>query len=46
MEAELFSLDGKKRFYEKGKADLNLANELGVKIGKLLKKKSKNLYKK
>ena len=46
IQAELFSLDGKKRFYEKGKADLNLANELGVKIGKLLKKKSKNLYKK
>ena len=46
IQAELFSLDGKKRFYEKGKADLNLANDLGVKIGKLLKKKSKNLYKK
>ena len=46
IEAELFSLDGKKRFYEKGKTDLNLADKLGIKIGKLLKKKSKNLYKK
>ncbi len=46
IEAELFSLDGKKRFYEKAKSNLNSANDLGIKIGKILKKKSKNLYKK
>ena len=46
IEAELFSLDGKKRFYEKGKSNLNLVIKLGNKIGQRLKKKSKNLYKK
>ncbi len=46
MEAELFSLDGKKRFYEKGKSNLRFAKKLGMSLGRRLKKKSKNLYKK
>ena len=46
IESELFSLDGKKRFYEKDSSILSKANQLGKKIGIKLKKKSKNLYKK
>ncbi len=46
IESELFSLDGKKRFYEKAKSNLNLGLKLGTSIGKRLKKKSNNLYKK
>ena len=44
--AELFSLDGKKRFYIKLSKDLKLASELGLEAGKILKKKSNNSYKK
>ncbi len=46
LEAELFSLDGKQRFYIKSSKDLNLAAELGKEVGKILKKKSKDSYKK
>ena len=46
LEAELFSLDGKQRFYFKSSKDLNLAAELGKEVGEILKKKSKDSYKK
>ena len=46
LEAELFSLDGKQRFYLKSSKDLNLAAELGKEVGEILKKKSKDSYKK
>ena len=46
LEAELFSLDGKERFYAKLSKDMSLANELGIEVGEILKKQSKNLYKK
>ena len=46
LEAELFSLDGKQRFYLKLSKDLKLASELGTEVGEALKKQSKNLYKK
>ncbi|MDA9084943.1 hydroxymethylbilane synthase [Candidatus Pelagibacter sp.] len=46
LEAELFSLDGSKRFYLKLSKDLKLASELGLEVGEALKKQSKNSYKK
>ena len=46
LEAELFSLDGTQRFYLKSSKDLNLAAELGKEVGEILKKKSKDSYKK
>ena len=46
LEAELFSLDGKKRFYEKKNSKIRHAKDLGREIGQILKKKSKNCYKK
>ena len=46
LEAELFSLDGKKRFYFMLSKDVNLADELGVEVGKILKKRSNDTYKK
>ena len=45
VEAELFSLDGKQRFYEKKVGNLNEFKEIGKEIGILLKKKSNNSYK-
>jgi len=45
VEAELFSLDGKKRFYEKKVGNLNEFRELGREVGILLKTKSNNSYK-
>ena len=44
--AELFSLDGKQRFYLKLSKDLKLASELGKEVGEILKKQSNNSYKK
>jgi len=44
--AELFSLDGKKRFYLKSSKKLNLASLIGKELGEKIKKRSKNLYKK
>ena len=45
VEAELFSLDGKQRFYEKKSSNLNEYKELGKEVGTLLKTKSNNSYK-
>jgi len=46
LEAELFSLDGKQRFYLKLSKDLKLSSELGREVGEALKKQSNNSYKK
>ncbi len=46
LEGELFSLDGKERFYCKSSRDIKHAAELGIEIGKNLKKQSKGSYKK
>jgi len=46
LEAELFSLDGKQRFYEKKSSKIENAKSLGEEIGKILKVKSNNSYKK
>ena len=46
LEAELFSLDGSKRFYLKSFESINKAEELGIEMGKTLKKMSNNSYKK
>jgi len=43
---ELFSLDGKKRFYLKSSKKLYLSNLAGKELGEKIKKRSKNLYKK
>jgi len=46
LEAELFSLDGSKRFHLKSSKNLDKADELGIEVGKTLKKVSNNSYKK
>ena len=46
LEVELFSLDGKDRFYLKSSKNLDKADELGIEVGKALKKESNNSYKK
>ena len=45
LQAELFSLDGHKRFFEKKSSKINNARELGKELGKILKTKSNNSYK-
>ncbi len=45
VEAELFSLDGSQRFYEKKSGKLENFRELGNEIGQILKIKSNNTYK-
>ena len=45
LEAELFSLDGSKRFYEKKIVKIEKFKEIGKEIGQILKTKSNNLYK-
>ena len=45
LEAELFSLDGKERFYSKSSGNLKFASEIGIEVGEILKKKSKMSYK-
>ena len=45
LEAELFSLDGSKRFYEKKTVKIEKFKEIGKEIGQILKTKSNNLYK-
>ena len=45
LEAELFSLDGKQRFYHSASKDINSAFELGTEVGEILKKESNNSYK-
>jgi len=46
LEAELFSLDGSQRFYEKKSSKIEDAKELGKVVGQSLKKNSNNSYKK
>ena len=46
LSAELFSVDGKNRYFVKDTKSLNLAKELGNGIGEVLKEKSKGSYKK
>ncbi len=46
LEAELFSLDGTVRFYEKKTSTLNKFKQLGIEVGQSLKTKSNNSYKK
>jgi hydroxymethylbilane synthase len=45
LQAELFSLDGKQRFFEKKSSKINNAGELGNELGEILKIKSNNSYK-
>ncbi len=45
LQAELFSLDGKQRFFEKKSSKMNNARELGKELGEILKIKSNNSYK-
>ena len=45
LEAELFSIDGKQRFYHKSSKNINLSLELGKEVGEILKKESNNSYK-
>ena len=45
LKAELFSLDGKQRFFEKKSSKINNARELGKELGEILKTKSNNSYK-
>ena len=46
LEAELFSLNGDQRFYEKKSSKIENAEELGKEVGQILKIKSNNSYKK
>ena len=45
LSVELFSVDGKNRYFFKDRKSLNLAKDLGNEIGEVLKKKSKVSYK-
>ena len=45
LEAELFSLDGSERFYEKKTGRVEDYNEIGKEVGEILKSKSNNSYK-
>ncbi|WP_435088297.1 hydroxymethylbilane synthase [Candidatus Pelagibacter bacterium nBUS_29] len=45
LEAELFSLDGSQRFYEKKSSKIENAKLLGKEVGQILKTKSNNSYK-
>ena len=45
VEAELYSLDGSQRFYEKQTKNVEKFKEIGLEIGKILKTKSNNSYK-
>ena len=46
LEAELFSLDGTQRFYEKKSSNILNCEKLGIEVGKILKEKSKEKKKK
>ncbi len=46
LEAELFSLDGTQRYFEKKSSKIENAKLLGKEVGQILKTKSKNSYKK
>ena len=45
VEAELFSLDGTKRFYEKKTGKTEDFSQIGIELGQILKTKSNNSYK-
>jgi hydroxymethylbilane synthase len=45
VEAELYSLGGSQRFYEKQTKNVEKFKEIGLEIGKILKTKSNNSYK-
>ena len=45
VEAELFSLDGSKRFYEKKIGKAENFSKIGIEVGQILKSKSNNSYK-
>ena len=45
LEAELFSLDGLERFYEKKTGKVEDYSEIGIEVGEILKSKSSNSYK-
>ncbi len=45
LEAELFSLDGSERFYEKKTGRVEDYSEIGREVGEILKSKSNNSYK-
>ena len=45
LRAELFSVDGKQRFFYGASKNINYASELGIEVGKILKKESNNSYK-
>ena len=45
VEAELFSLDGSDRYYEKKIGNINDFRQLGKEVGEILKTKSNNSYK-
>ena len=45
LTAELFSVDGKKRYFIKETKELDFAKELGIEVGKALKSQSKGSYK-
>ena len=46
LSAELFSIDGSRRFYEKKTKDFLFAESLGIEVGEILKEKSNNSHKK
>ena len=46
LQAELFSIDGSKRYYEKKYSRIDDAKKLGKEVGQILKIKSNNSYKK
>ena len=45
VEAELFSLDGSKRYYEKKTGKVEDFSQIGEEVGQILKTKSNNSYK-
>ena len=45
VEAELFSLDGSKRYYEKKTGKFEDFSRIGKEVGQILKTKSNNSYK-
>ncbi len=45
LEAELFSLDGSKRYYEKKTKNIKDFDKIGLEIGETLREKSKGTYK-
>jgi hydroxymethylbilane synthase len=46
LRAELFSIDGAQRYYEKKKSNIKNSKEAGKELGEILKERSKKSYKK